>query len=313
MIKVKFIDNIKDKNNNNIYELAPFKIIQTNSKSKLLCKEYFYNELFGTSVIKILEEEFDVVMTNNLNEFSKFKNDLDSKEYWKVYHILFNWMSIENWCYILDEKYVLIKLDNDECSYLINSIKNFNFIEKLNKIVKEFDSGVFVKLEHGSTKQDFRPYEVFTGDELFEQISNSKNCINQLKTQNKKDHYLFIKKWNNKIKKENEFRVFIDNKKISGISQQYINEVYPFMTSIISQIPEQVLNSIQKLWNSIVHKIEYKTCVLDVFISIIDEDNIECELIEINGYGRWGPAGSSLYNWLTDDPISNSLELRIRI
>ena len=106
--------------------------------------------------------------------------------------------------------------------------------------------------------------------------------------------------------------LLIDNGNISGISQQYYTTVYPFM-SFLGKTPELVLESVQKLWQNIKGKLEYKTCVLDVYIVYDEDGEMECKLIEINGCGRWGAAGSSLYEWEKDDPLDNPLELRIKI
>lgn len=299
------INNIDGRNNNNLYHLSPFKINQNaGDLPVLVCDEHFFNEIYNKSVFYELLKEFTI---NNSHTQIVYGDTPPDENYWKAYHILFNWMSIEKWCHVLDD-YELIKLTKMECMYLINSIENTQFMEKLDIAISRLGS-VFIKLEHGSTKHDFRPYPVECSKDLYEQIAKSKNCIKQLETRRKDEHYIFMRKWNDNVKKENEIRVFIDNGEISGISQQYIHEVYPFM-SILGYSPQLVYDSVQNLWNSIKDRVEYSTCVLDAYIEY--GDDIECKLIEINGYGRWGPAGSSLYRWTDDDPI-NRLEFRIRV
>lgn len=312
MIKVKFIENARhiDVNNCNITSLAPFRIVPSNEEKKcdLLCKSSFYSDIHGTSVEKILLQDFNIIVDEKIDELPIEKND----NFWKVYDAMFNWMSIENWYHILDEKTALIKLTPQECTFLINGTKDEQFVNKLNVAMKDIRP-TFAKLEVCSVKQDFAPYEIYNGNDLIEQISKSSRCIKQLKSPYRKDHYLFLRKWRENIKHENEFRVFIDNGKISGISQQFLYDVFIILICALSSKAEQIFLAVQKLWDSISPKLEYKTCVLDVYIEFNDQDEFICYLIEINGCGRWGAAGSSLYNWITDDPLMNELELRISV
>lgn len=316
-MKVNYIDNISNLNTNNFQELSPFNIEfkhdpQVQVKPRLICDPLFYEEIDNTLVMEILQKDYQVIKSNRSEKYTNSKSDERVElEYGKIYRILFNWMSIENWCYVLDRKYNLLKLSQEECNFFVKSIKNKEFMEKLDMIIESFESKVFVKLELTSVKHDYEPYAVSNADELFDQITKSKKCINQLKSNWKDDHYLFISEWNEDIKRDNELRVFIDNGEISGISQQYISDWYPFMTMVVGNYPDQILKSIQKLWNNIRNRIEYKTCVLDVYIELNDEPFV-CHLIEINGYGRWGPAGSALFEWKNDPPSSDNLELRIR-
>lgn len=327
-MSIRFIDNVENRNNNNLQQLAPFRIIlndraiigknDVTEKHGVEFKESFYHEINNKSVMKKLNEQFIVTISDaqSVECVSKNTELIDDNQYmeiyWIVYHILFNWMSIENWCHVLEEKYHLLELSDTECKYFINYDKNLNFINKLDDLIKDFNRSAFVKLEHGSTKHNFDPYEITSGEELFEQICASNACLNQLKARHKKEHYIFITKWDPDVSKGNELRVFIDNNVVSGISQQYIHSVYPFMTSCVSRMPEVIFESVQKLWNDISPKLEYLTCVLDVSVYLRDDEYV-CKLIEINGYGRWGPAGSSLYEWERDDPLMNNLEIRIRV
>src|SRR5689334_7809081 len=129
MIKVKFIDDVTDCNNNNLEELTPFRLMRSvnNNRICILCNASFYNEIVDTSVMKILVKDYDLVIENDAYRIADFKIDTDDEDYWKIYHTLVNWMSVENWCHVLSDKYALIKLDAAECLYLIDSIKHPEF------------------------------------------------------------------------------------------------------------------------------------------------------------------------------------------
>jgi hypothetical protein len=319
-MNVKYMHDIRGLNTNNFQELAPFNIefgknnTLTLIKPRLVCDSLFYEEINDTVIMDILQNTYYIIKSNKKIRYGTNNTDKRiEKEYWNIYHILFNWMCIKNWSFLLEKPFNLIKLTELECSFLIKSTKDKEFMNKLDMIIESFEVKVFAKLDHGSSKRDIAPHAtpISNADELFDQLVKNKYCISHLKTHKKEDNYLFITEWNKDIKKDNELRVFIDNSRISGVSQQYIYESYPFMETIIGKYPNMVLKSIQKLWNSIKNRIEYKTCILDVYIELNDTP-FECHLIKINGCNRWGLVGSALFDWKTDDPLNGELELRIR-
>src|SRR5690606_2647485 len=145
-----------------------------------------------------------------------------------VRNIVFDWTSAENWYHVLEGDKALIKLTPEESSFIIDNVKNQKFIDRLNIEIRKVGRPVFAKLEQCSTKQDFTPREIFNADDLINQFNRSGRCIQQLTLPYKKEHYILITRYNENIKPENEFRVFIDNKKISGISQQHLYDVYEY-------------------------------------------------------------------------------------
>ena len=88
------------------------------------------------------------------------------------------------------------------------------------------------------------------------------------------------------------------------------------MLNVWSYMPEEIYIAVEKLYKDITSKLSYEfdydQCCLDVWIEQIDEVII-AHLIEINGRGYWGSAGSSLYNWELDPPIAYKREILIRI
>src|SRR5579872_6650862 len=157
-IKVTYIKDISDCNIANCPELAPFQIKSNvpshhvdnidnveDKKSTLLCDTTFNSELVNTYVMKILQNTFNVV---DSGQTIRSKNDCD--EYWIVYYTMFDWMSIENWHHVLDEKHLLIKLTDvevfamcgsnqtSEAADIANSNKKPEFIAKMDNIIQEF-------------------------------------------------------------------------------------------------------------------------------------------------------------------------------
>jgi len=78
------------------------------------------------------------------------------------------------------------------------------------------DIGLFVKTSHKSAKHDFKLFSAKTLEEIFENIINSIEIYKDMHMVN----HIILKPWNDKITKDTEFRVFVENKKIIGISQQ---------------------------------------------------------------------------------------------
>ena len=189
--------------------------------------------------------------------------------------------------------------------------------EEITKSIKKLSAnpnvGVFVKLDKHSTKHDYPIVQCFTAKDVLEHIFGGLTAVKALKYQ--KTVSLYLKKWNPNISGENEFRAFVEDGQIAGISQQFLYEVYTSMKyHLINR--QEIYNSIQKEWNRVYQELDemhkYKDAVIDFYIEDNDdEDKIKTTIIEINGLGLWGPAGSSLFKWIEDPPNKHLPEFRI--
>jgi len=109
--------------------------------------------------------------------------------------------------------------------------------------------------------------------------------------------YLWFSPWDYEFGKykENEFRMFVRNKKITAISQQY------WYSDLGWSKPENIIKlkstirALTDMWASIAQKVPFLDCVVDAFVTSEGKGR----LIEFNPYGAHLSSGSSLFNWLT--------------
>ena len=104
--------------------------------------------------------------------------------------------------------------------------------------------------------------------------------------------------WNDKIDIRFEFRIFVCNKILTGVSQQ--------SSKLLTQFSMEELEIIEKSLNNIsfLDKVCYDTYVGDVYVDI--ETRI-CHLIELNPFGCHSGAGAALFNWVEDYDLLHGL------
>lgn len=112
---------------------------------------------------------------------------------------------------------------------------------------------------------------------------------------------IYVLPWKD-INPELEFRAFVYNKRLVGISQQHLYSKWKFD---IEYIPD-IVNIISEYFYSTVRdvvKLESYTidiCLLDAGNNLSAVKLLYPYLIELNGFGADYSAGSSLFNWNTD-------------
>ncbi len=211
-----------------------------------------------------------------------------------------------------DINMTILKLSDEDIIELINYISKFltekikikisdNFINKLNLILDDFqDEGAFIKTQFKSSKKTCKPLPIFNSDDFLKSIENSVDIMNSLLLE---EPSLIIRKWESKIKKENEFRIIILDNKVKGISTQYFNPI----DLDNSQIVQMVIKA-KELWVDISCKVIFDSACIDVCWI----DNNSWYLIEINSGERFSTAGTSLLTWdqlyKTDKIIFSFLE-----
>lgn len=124
---------------------------------------------------------------------------------------------------------------------------------------------------------------------------------------------LYLIPWTH-INKDKEFRIFVYNKKITAISQQYLYEP----NNTLLQNPTLLHSWLPKICdyvnNVVIPKVDHLShYVLD--IALIDND--EVYFIEINPFGKEYSAGSALFHWIIDEDIlydkTNNIVVRYTI
>jgi len=319
MATVRFVNSISSVNTNNYHEDAPFRFDSEQLVFDTKLWTLIKTKWIGMEIVKI----FGIPLLENNVKYNKSPDD--DKLYWKVYHLFNDWTAGNNWFNIIPNS-ITIEIPDKELDILIETSNKIILHNepKLDDILPEtlselknkmLDIGYFIKTQDTSTKKDYRPKSVHTPHEALMHILASNECNRSFKRNNKKK-YLLLSPWQeNLMSSHNEFRVFIIDDKIAGISQQNIYNISIHMIEIWSYMAEDIYVAVEKLYADIKYllpyEFQYDQCCLDIWIEQINE-NIIAHLIEINGRGGWSSAGSSLYCWKYDPPIAQKRELLIR-
>jgi hypothetical protein len=306
-------------NTNNYHKVAPF-IFKDNN---LIVQPSFYNKIKDTWVEQELKKQFDSIIIEEGVLFGKVPetDDISEDEYNRffiVYKIFLRWYDSDKWCHVLDRPHAIISYNKNEKEMLINISKRMivGGTQRLNDqnksdldiLIKKIDEGVkkcnkgdgcFVKMSGASTKHDYAPHAINDGVDCLEHLLGSKRVYKNLDCNN-----IFIQPWRNDVKLNGEFRVFVEDDKVIGISQQALDQIYQECINVYRIIYKDIIKMAQDIWDSITDKLEYSEATLDVWM----DPNNKMYLIELNTYGIWQAAGSSWFNWENDFPKASDIK-----
>lgn len=294
----------KINSNNHIY-YAPFK---PNNELVYVDKEW-WNSLSNNHKNEIKEyfgEDYGYCVRNNiqLNE-----NKLDSKAFYQMFNAYINSYSIAHWHYCFDQPYYITSMEQNiidnllvlykKCGYKNRTLTmedlSFypkNIINSINKFISEhIKTGVFMKMSDTSGKHQSIITPKYSFEEIITEIVHNKNMIQSIIRYGTKS-VMFLTPWNYEINDKNEFRVFINNRFITSISQQKCYKYVGLTNVKVRKYTESIIS----LYNKIKKNIMYKSCVLDVWV----DQNLIAHLIEINPGEMWSSSGSSLFHWEND-------------
>ena len=174
----------------------------------------------------------------------------------------------------------------------------------------------FVRLDYCSPK-DSRLYKSGIGPftkitDIIYSIISSQRCFHciaglvaRMSNNKSRDTYLWLLKWDDSIKTENEFRCFVLNDKITAMSQyRWFENFNWFDDPKKKNLLIPIVNKAQELIdNCIKGKVgkDMKHYVMDIHIVAIDDyDDCEVELIELNPFGAMYGSGTCLFHWIRD-------------
>jgi hypothetical protein len=136
-------------------------------------------------------------------------------------------------------------------------IRETSFYEILQNYLKD-KHGVFVKIADASPK-DVITKALVTPEEIWMTLASSKRIRTFLSFLKPGSCELVLRPWDSRIKPENEFRVFIKDRKCVAISQQHWNKfVGPEITESCKAILKWVNNRVTAL--------PYDNVVMDMFV-----------------------------------------------
>jgi hypothetical protein len=313
-------------NTNNYHETSPFRF----DNNKLVFDKELWTKIhdkwIGIEIIKI----FGIPLLESHVLYNNIPEDSDEL-YWIIYSLFNEWTAGNHWYHLIPES-IIIEIPDKEIDILINTsdtliyqtkeVENFiNILPETISLLKKTMTGIdyFIKTQNTSTKKDFKPISVDTSYEALKHILLSKECNRSFKKTKKKQrkNYLLLSPWRCNVSSDNEFRVFIIDGKIAGISQQDIYKISVTMLNVWSSMADEIYNAVEKLYENIKlnlsYEFQYDQCCLDIWINHDNQEDLVAYLIEINGRGGWGSSGSALYCWKYDPPIALEKQLRIRI
>jgi hypothetical protein len=314
---LRYITDVRRCNDNNLQDQAPFCV----HGSQLTIVRSLWHDLASSWLKHELVDEI--------------KEQVINDGYWRVYHLFNRWTSAEKWWHVRSEHGCgVVDLPCHEIPRLVELATKLQLRggELVNDDLDEVpltkrrlaeglrycctpQRGAFIKTESCSTKHDFRPLEVFTVTESLTHVLSSHACTRTL-VKEQGPHFFLLSPWMDQISKENEVRAFVKHQKVTGISQQYWFEVCQTMLSVWAPQTEAVFRAVDTLCASIFTRLttafQYDECCLDVWLEQKEEGTIIAHLIEINGRGGWGSAGSALYSWQYDPPDGAQREFRVR-
>jgi hypothetical protein len=143
-------------------------------------------------------------------------------------------------------------VDDPHLSKFYNELKS-----KIN-----YDNEYFLRMSSTSGKNE-ESVKIFTNaDDILNHITTIKLFVDQEYKRRDKESYIILMPWNYKIESRYEFRIFVVNNILTGVSQQNRYDLYNYTTEELEMI-EMALNNI-----SFLKLCPYSTYVGDVFVDI---------------------------------------------
>jgi hypothetical protein len=156
-----------------------------------------------------------------------------------------------------------IILDESTFSLISPSIKN-----QILTCIEEYDCA-FIKVNAKcgiDASFTLVQMKCFTLDHIITLIKSSNKILNNYNYTGNKNNYLIIKEWYN-IDKRNEFRCFIVNGVLKGITQRYINSYYEYDKEEIIRIKKCIVDFVKEdTFAKAVNAVEYGECKRKVLI-----------------------------------------------
>ena len=216
------------------------------------------------NIMSTINKDNDISNKNDLNQKETHNRNLTVKEIYS----LFGPLMITHKLIELDEdfkKYIM--LDSISLNPEEKKLINREISDKINAEIKTHDY-VFIKLNYkAATDSEFICIQLkcFNLDDILTLIKSSERIIKGFNPYGK--NYLIIKPWY-KIEHKNEFRCYLINKRLKGISQRYINSFEEY--DDIDKIRECIIEYINsKEMKDILDKIE------------IDENDLHYMIIDL--------------------------------
>jgi hypothetical protein len=272
-------------------------------------------------MLKIKSMNREYIIKNSgiaINTCNRWKNDKkESKP--KDYDLILDSFKTKEWVNMFHEDYETITISGTDFLWLKDATMicsqtgRFTHIyddelnelsEKLKKKYKYLiESGNwFIRSERTSLKcglHGIGPYDNFK--KIIESVvtcSPNHMCINL----NDDELTLYFFPFKNNLKMKDEYRIFVSNGKLTGISTQNVYDTYYLLKQLNSlELHEYIHKNIIIPCNKIIEKCSNKYSTFTFDYAILEDGSHY--FIEPNGYGKNYSAGSSLFEWTKDEDI----------
>jgi hypothetical protein len=260
-----------------------------------------------------------LISTNYVHENEEYFNTNHHFTY-NDYEDVIKKTEFKQYVYCLNREFVYVDLSLNDCRTILNACASGVItlkpprmyqeeIEAISKKITLPYNNCFIRLERCSLKDTCYGTGPYTNSiDVINGLCTSYRCYNYIKkcVQSNMQVRLYILPWISDIKENNEFRIFVYNKNITGISEYNI-----FKHSIDFQIDwEKIIFELKNIVSLISSKTELITYTMDVCLI-----NDKVLLLELNSFGAGMAAGSSLFNWIADhDQLhgsTNYIEIRL--
>ena len=295
-------------NNRNVHEYTPYIIGETGN----IIDESWWNSL-SSDCKELLRQKTNFTL-GNVSVPHKFQFDTDEKFLKTVYKIYIDSFDYNVWYQHVrqlentpkgvilipisdDIKRMFVKLYEQQQSW--GELHDTAFKQLYNKIQSYMNGEeYFIRMSSTSGKNEKSLRSFTRTDDILDHITGMKLFVDQEYKRLDKESYLILIPWNNQIESRHEFRIFVVNNKLTGVSQQNRYDLYQHSTEELEAF-ESALNNI-----SFLDKCPYATYVADVYVDIQTK---RCCLIELNPFGAHSGAGAALFNWMVDYELLHGL------
>ncbi len=324
-------------NTNNHKAYQPFHIAP-DRPYVTLDTQWFFNVLTEETQLQVrryLEEAGYVAVWDTVavphNHADAIKGD-DVKRaiMWRLYHIHLRQYDFHRWSprSVLDARLHVLDLDASTIDTLVERahahllrprhdrhlVEHFPtvFQKQLQEAFATVPSdGFFFKLSTITSKKDNRLRPIHTVNALLHALVGSPSLLDEYalaKRHPNAPYYqlkLILRPWDTRITEQNEYRLFVHDGTLVGVSQQHWSRDVGLTEAIVKRHTD----ALQRLTTQLMQhdNFPYRYVVLDAFV---DDANNTAHLIECNPWGAWNASGSSLFQLARDFPSSSILQVR---
>ncbi|MHA1827904.1 MAG: hypothetical protein ACTSX6_04570 [Candidatus Heimdallarchaeaceae archaeon] len=228
---------------------------------------------------------------------------MPKNNYWQDYFNNVHPTYMEEWYDKLEDVTIpskFFQIFDDEREAIINLLDGNADSKALDKIEKKLvwafkeikGEKFFVRLGSRSPKDN--PIEIKNPRDVFTAFGDSARILEDLTLASMVDYtpYVFVRKWVN-MPQDKEFRCFVKNGELKGISQYYYRTKYYYLDKLEQR--KLIEFQARKLLTKIKEKFNLKDFIFDICYKPDDDLPL---LIEINPFSSW--TDPCLFDWALD-------------